>query len=294
MRITENMMTETMLRNLNVNTERLEALQDQLTSGKRIRKPSDDPPAVALALGFRAELDKTKQYVKNIDAASSWLGTTDSSLDALSSLLLRARELAVAGANDTLSAEDRQAMANEVAQLLDQAVVIGNSTYGDQYIFAGQKTTTPPFTLVAGPPEHVNYDGDSGAIVREIGANAVLSINTTGDTVFPTAFKALIGLKNALEASDSDAVDASLSDVQQACNSVLAERAKVGAKVNRLEVAQSRLEDIRINIAELLSKQEDVDMAEAVTHFSVAESVYKAALAAGSRAVQPSLLDYLR
>ncbi|MDA8189248.1 MAG: flagellar hook-associated protein FlgL [Dehalococcoidales bacterium] len=294
MRITHNMLSDTTLRNLNKNMERLDRLQDELTSGQRIGAPSDDPIGAAAAVQFRGTLDEIDQFIRNADAADSWLGATDSAFDAVTSTLQRARELAVQGGNDTLSPSDKQKAAYEVSQLLDQAIALGNSTYAGQFLFAGYKVSTAPFSPVGSPPTSVTYNGDAGQISRQIDNQSTVIVNTPGSTAFPQIFSALIGLRDDLNIGNSSAISARITDLDNAIDSVVAARSQIGARMNRLDSQKDRLESLKVNITQMLSKTQDVDMTEAITEFAMQQDIYKAALAAGSKAIQPSLLDYLR
>ena len=294
MRITYNALVETTLRNLNKTMERLDRLQDQLTSGQRISAPSHDPVGVAAAMEFKCGLLEIEQFIKNADSAQSWLEATDSALDSVSAVLQRARELAVQAANGTTSQIDKQAMAREVSALLDQAVALGNSTYSGQYLFAGFKIDAAPFSLVSGPPTTVVNAGDDGQIARLVDRQATIVVNISGSSAFDQVFAALIGLRDDLNNGDSSAVSARLADLDSAIDSVVTIRSEVGARINRVGNQKDRLENLRVNIIGLLSKTQDVDMAEAITQFAMQQNVYKAALGAGAQAIQPSLLDYLR
>lgn len=294
MRITNNMLANTTLRNLNTVMESLDRLHDQLTSGQRISSPSDDPIGTAAALEFRSNVAEIEQYLRNVDAAVSWLGATDAALDSLGGVLQRARQLAVQGASDTVGLGDKQAMANEVSQLIEQAIALGNSTYNGQFIFAGSKVNTTPFSAVGSPPTSVTYGGNSGSIIREINNQSSVTVNTPGDTTFGQVFAAMIALRDALNSGGTPAISGALPGIDQAMNSITSGRTQGGARVNRLAGETEILESLKVNIAGLLSRVQDVDMTEAITEFAVQQNVYQAALAAGAKAVQPSLLDYLK
>jgi len=294
MRITHNMLADTTLRNLNANMERLDRLQDELTSGRRISRPSDDPVGVVSAMGFRSVLAEIEQYERNVDAAQSWLEASDSSLNSVTSILQRVRELAVQGASDTTAISDKQAIAAEVARLTDQVVSAANSTYAGQYLFAGYKVNVAPFTPVGDPPTSIAYAGDSGEIERKIDRSSAIIVNTPGDAVFNQVFSTLIALRDDLNSGNSSAVSARIGDIDQAMQLVLSARGSIGAKVNRLSTQKNSLEDMKTNVTGLLSRIQDVDMVEAATEFATQQNIYKAALAAGAKAIQPSLLDFLR
>src|SRR5438876_4772059 len=129
MRITLGMMTDTALANIERNQQRTSDLQNQITSGSRITKPSDDPIGAARAINFQQGLDQTTQYLSNIDQASSWLQTTDGALSGVNSVLIRARELAVQAADGTLSASDRTNVLQEVQQLQQQVLDQSQAKY---------------------------------------------------------------------------------------------------------------------------------------------------------------------
>ncbi len=113
--------------------------------------------------------------------------------------------------------------------------------------------------------------------------------------MFPASFAALINLRDRLNAGDARAVSSqSLTEIDAAMDSVMSARATNGARVNRVEQAKDRQELLQVNLQDLLSKAQDTDMADAASKFSIQETLYKASLEAASKAIQPSLLDYLR
>src|SRR3954447_23905271 len=107
MRVTPGMMMNSLLHNIELNQARTEQLQNQITSGSRINKPSDDPIGAARALNLQESLRQSAQYVRNIDQATSWLNTTDSALDSVTQAIHRSRELAIEAGNDSLTQSDR-------------------------------------------------------------------------------------------------------------------------------------------------------------------------------------------
>ncbi|HEY8475932.1 MAG TPA: flagellar hook-associated protein FlgL [Chloroflexota bacterium] len=302
MRVTYNMFADTVLRNIMANQERLEELQRQLTSGKRLTKPSDDPVAVSRALGLRSTLASTEQYLRNVDAAVSWLNATDAALARVGDVLQRARELAIQGANDTMGTNERQLIAAEVGQLIENAVQLGNATYGNSYIFAGARTQSKPFDYVAGAVVYNDADPVTATklLEREVSPGVRVVVNVVGhdpvggNALFDQVFTALQNLHAALQADDVNAIRSSLGGIDATQDTLLEARASVGARVNRLEAAKDRLTDLQVNLSELRSSLEDVDMVEAISSFATAETVLKAALAAAGRSLPPSLLDFLR
>jgi flagellar hook-associated protein 3 FlgL len=284
------MVAEATLRNIERNLSRMEELQDQITSGTRIHRPSDDPIGVARAMSYQEGLDQADQHLRNVDNATAWLNATDFALDGAGSVVQRARELALLAANASTSAQDRASIQAEVQQLQQQALNLANSKHGARYLFSGTRSDQAAFVV----PSSGGYQGDLGTVERDVSPGVAIGININGSSVFNPLFDALARLSSALTASSVGSIQASVNNLDSALDVVLTARAQVGAKINRLDSAKGRLEEIQGSLKGLLSEIKDVDMAEAITAFSVQENVYKASLAAAAKAMQPSLLDYLR
>jgi flagellar hook-associated protein 3 FlgL len=296
-RVTDGMLITNFLNNYHNNLEKLQKNQNMLSTGKKISRPSDDPVAVATSLRIRTDMARNDAYTKNADEVQSWLNITDTALGQLGDLLQRTRELAVEGANGTLTQADMQKIAEEIKQLKAQMIQVGNTQYNGRYIFAGFKTTTQPFS-----EDNNSYNGDNGLIEFEVGAGGnKIAVNVPGDKVFDvdlTGTSQLLvmmdNLKSALDSGDHQAVSNLIADVDKQLENVLAVRAEVGAKSNRVDLIKNRLQDDNYNFTVLLSKNEDADLAQVITNLKMDENVYRASLAAGARIMQPSLIDFLR
>jgi flagellar hook-associated protein 3 FlgL len=294
MRVTHQMLADVTVNNLRQNVARLEALHNAITTGQKNSRPSDDPPAVTRTLTYTADLSAIESYLKTIDSSLTWLNATDDALDSAGKLLQRARELAVQGANGSNTPADMATIGAEVDQLLKQLAVTGNASMRGQRLFAGEKIDADPFALAGGPTGYT-YTGDAGQMMREYDLGARLAINTPGQATFGPAITALTNLRNNLNAGNRSAISAGdLTALDGAIDTMLAARSEVGAKTNRLEAAQERESLLQVNLQALRSKSADTDYVEAVSKFSVQETVYKASLEVGGKALQPSLLDYLR
>ncbi|MER3514142.1 MAG: flagellar hook-associated protein 3 [Chloroflexota bacterium] len=294
MRISMQWMVDRTIANIALNLEKLVALQEQAASGKRLLRPEDDPAGVRRAISLRAGLAATQRYLDNIQDSDDWMSATDAALGHIADLMTKALTLAEKGASDTISADERRALAAEVDQLLQEAISTGNTRLTDRYIFAGFKTTTQPFTLVPGTPDQVIYNGDSGQIRREIEPGETVTVNVTGDTAFPAVFEQLIGLRDDLLANDRAAVQARISPLQAAQQGVLDVQATVGARQGHLSGASERLENMKLMLTDLLSRVEDADMAETIVRLTEQETVYQAVLQASASAIPPSLWSFLQ
>lgn len=271
--------------------------QQAVTTGKRMLRPSDDPVGIALSLGLRRDAASVAAWQRNIHDSLTWLGTTDNSLGQALEVVQKAAELAVQGGNGTLSQEARDLVADAVEGLKSQFVEVGNSSLGGRFIFAGTATDTRPFDPVA---EVATAPINTGLVTREVSRGTVVSVNITADRLqgpggpVPDIFTALDDLAAALRANDSDAISGALDVFDEHMDNISMLRGEVAAKINRLELTSSRFDSQRIATDEQLSELEGVDMAEAIITFGQREIVYKAALAAGARITQPSLMDFLR
>jgi flagellar hook-associated protein 3 FlgL len=290
------MLISNLKKNINMGLRRMERVHNEMSSGKRFSVPSDDPVGVARSLKLRADLNENRQFKKNAEDALSWLETTETTLMQIKEVLQRARELGVQGANGVLSPEDSQKIAEEAVQLRDHLVSLGNSTYVGKYIFAGYKTDQAPVELDAAGG--FNYTGDPGQIMYQVGVSDILQANFTAPEVFSPGGKDLLADMQAyidsLNTGDFGTVGGMIADFDVHIENVLAKVAEVGAKVNRMELVVNRLEDEKLNFNTLLSRTEDVDMAEVIIRLKSEENVYMAALAGGARIIQPTLVDFLR
>lgn len=196
MRITNNMIVNSYLTSFNKALERQNAIQEQLSDGKAIHRPSDDPVRAVRSLKYNTNLAENEQFAQNIKDATSWMETTDSAMSQLSSIMIRARELVVS-ADGTKSTDSLQALGNELDGLIDAAVTIGNTQIGDRYLFAGQMDKTQPLerttiTNAAGESvEVVLYNGDNNKISMPSQTGLVDpaqdSVNLTGVEAFGPA-----------------------------------------------------------------------------------------------------------
>lgn len=145
MRVTQSMLSNTMLRNLNSSYTRMATLQEQISTGSKLLRPSDDPVSTTKAMSYRTQLAQNEQYSKNLDTATKWLDTTDTALGTLGSAMTRVQELVTQAANDTNQTEDRAKMLTEIKQLREEVKDIANTKIGDTYIFSGTRTNEPAY-----------------------------------------------------------------------------------------------------------------------------------------------------
>jgi flagellar hook-associated protein 3 FlgL len=174
------MMYNNTLYNIFTNNEGLLKAQEELSSGKRINKPSDDPTGLNRVLDYRARISSADQHIRNIDEGVAWLNLADSTLNTMSEVLRRAKEISVSQAGAPATAETRKIYAKDIDNIISQMVMLGNASIGGKYIFAGQKTNTAPFTSGA------IYFGDKKEVQIEIEADKKMGISLDGSTLLTT------------------------------------------------------------------------------------------------------------
>ena len=299
LRVTTMMTARATVRDLQADLGELTRLQRKLSSGKEIVRPSDNPYGASLALQLRGELAGLRQYQRNVDDGIAWLNASDAALSKIAEALDRARELLVQGASDAAGPRAREAAAAEIDQLIETIKQEGNVQYAGRYIFSGTATDTQPYQLL-GPD---GYAGNNDRMVREIGPQVTLEINVTLDALLGGGQAAaddlllhtLRDIADHLRASDGDALrNGDLQRIDANFDVLNQLRAEVGARTNRLMIAESRLRSLEENAIELLSGVEDADTVRTLIEYTTQQAAYNAALKAGANVVQTSLLDFLR
>jgi flagellar hook-associated protein 3 FlgL len=291
-RVTEGMIYNSTNQSLASNMAGLQDVTEKVSSTRRLNKPSDNPADVRSDLQLRDTIAELNQYLRNIDAASTKADAMDTALGGAGDLLQRANELALQGANGSLSATDRSAIAQEVSQLIEGMVQQSGTKVANGYVFSGFRVDRPPYSVTA-PGTVSSYQGDGGVVLARIGPGSTMQINLPGDSVFQPAFDALTQLKTDLE-SGNPVQPATITLVQTALNGMVAARAQVGARANRLDDAKSSGQSVLTSNQALMSQLEDTDMASAITEMTKRQTTYQATLMVTAKVMQTSLLDYLR
>lgn len=307
MRITNRVMNNNLLLNLNRGLTRLDRLNNQLASKKQINVPSDDPVKAGTILRTSTSIREVDQYTRNIDSAESWLDASDVVMKDVLAVIHRAKELGVYGASSHLDGTARQALADEVKELHGNVLQLANSMHGGRYLFAGQYTQTKPFEEVSGPgpgpgpglPDveflpGIETQANDMSIEFEIGTGVKMGVNMNGQELFMPIFEALQNLHGELNAATPSSSSGVLDDLDNALDNVLQQVSELGGKQNRVGLAKERMLDLKLNLTKILSEDQDLDYAEAIMELKMEEFAYRTALSVGARIIQPTLVDFLR
>ncbi|MFP3508786.1 flagellar hook-associated protein FlgL [Peribacillus sp. SIMBA_075] len=292
MRVTQSMLTNNMLSNLSSNYEKMAKLQEQVSSQKKFSKPSDNPVAAMMGMGYRTNLNQIGQYQSNIAEATNWIDSTDDAISEAVSAMQRIRELTVQASNGTYEGEQLKNVAEEIKQLKEHLITLGDTQIGGKYIFNGQDTNVRPSSVKDGNGNTVYGTGD---INLEVFSGISLKINTDGSKIFGDALAAGGSIDQTIDALENGGdVSGTLAGLDETIDTFLGMQAQVGARQNRIELMTDRLKQQEVFATEILSKNEDVDIEKAIMDLTTQESIHSAALSIGAKIMQPSLLDFLR
>lgn len=297
-RVTNAALSRNVLNSTQSTLARLASYQEQLASGKRINQVSDDPVGAKTVMRYRAESFNAGKYLDNIDKGTAFMSATDSALSEMGSLMDQIKDLAVQGANGSQDASSRKVLAQSIDSHLTRLIDLANTVHDGRYIFAGTATAqeSPPFALAADGGS-VSYGGNLDDFSVQIGPTATVQINQNGHQLLQGStdvFGSIIKLRDALASNDGGQVNALLTDVDAAATQINDVHGSMGGRLQRLELARSQLEDTQASLDELASQIEDVDLTDVITRMQLTQVGLEAGLQAGTRVLQPSLLDFLQ
>jgi flagellar hook-associated protein 3 FlgL len=285
------------LDNLTSNLDRMSTLQEQLSSGKQLNRPSDSPIQTIQAMQYRSDIRRNDQFQRNANDGMNWLGIADNTMTSMLSTMGRIKELVLQGMNGSTDAAQRGNIAEEVKSLRDTLVGLANTKYLDRPIFAGNSSGVSSYDQTT-----MTFVGSANdEIERRVAPNQKIRVNVTGPEVFGAdgvgaagnLFQVVDQIAADLVASpsslnaDVDALNAKLVNLQNQLGAV-------GARYNQIEGMKSRAEDQQVTLKNGLSGVENIDLPRTIVDLQLQEIAYKSALSATSRVIQPSLLDFLR
>lgn len=295
MRVTQGMLTNNMLRNLMNSQQQMNMYMEQLYTGKKISRPSQDPVIAVKGINYRKQVAQVEQYKRNTGEIHNWMDNSDAALDKATQAMQRIRELAIKASNDHNDREERESIRQEVSQLRDHLSEIANTNVNGKYIFNGTNTEEAPVDIEAGKYQSEVLE----AVEISVSGQAQLQANVTSNIFTKDLFDDIDKFMNRLsgdidEDEEMEVIGQSISDMDVHINHVIDARAELGARMNRLDLIENRLDEQKVIATRTMSENEDVHMEEAIMNLITQESLHRAALAAGSRVIQPSLVDFLR
>ncbi|MDQ1294294.1 MAG: flagellar hook-associated protein 3 FlgL [Actinomycetota bacterium] len=287
-RITQRILTDTALRGLQTSLSRVQDLQEELSSGRRISRPSDDPSGTASAMVFRSQRSANVQYLRNIDGASSRLAVIDSTLSQLSERLRSVQALMVQSRNGGLGQASQDALAMETDAIKDSLVDTYNTRYLDRPIFGG---TIAGSAAVDGATN--TYLGNDEPITARISRDAVVRVDLPGTAVGADLVPDLLDRISAAMRSGG-VTGNEFDDMEVVFASVMASIGDVGARAARINITRASVDSQRLDLTSWISEYEDVDLPETIMNLQAQQVAYQAALGAAAKVTQTSLADFLQ
>lgn len=302
-RITPDMISSTTLHDIDEAFTALNRSAEELSSGKSIEKPSDEPFGAGRAIELQSALEGLSSYAQNVQEGISWEQTASGALSSIGNVIQRVHELTLAADNGVYSQENLNNLAEQVEQLTESVKQDADVQYAGQYILSGAMTQTAPYTPVG---EEDKYHGNEGSISRAIGPGQSIAIGSSAQTLLGNGKAAEDGglldvmrtIAADMRAGTPEAREAlrgaDLGKLEANMQTLITMQTHVGSLITRLQAAEGSLEALHVTTTELLSNTEDANIGQVSIEYSGQQAVYEAALRAGASIVQMSLLEFLK
>jgi flagellar hook-associated protein 3 FlgL len=268
----------------------------QLASGRSVNQLSDNPAAVAALVGNHNQAGQDDQFLQNINSLQTRLQTGDTALGNVVTVLTRALSIGTEGANGTLNASDRQAIAVEVQGLTSQLLSLANTSFQGTFLFAGTAVTTQPFTLDAAT-NTVTYNGNANSTSVQISNGNPIQTNVPGSQLFLNAAGSAFGALQNLYASliSGNNIGTSVGQVGSALSQLSIQRVFYGNGLNQVSLSESFLNQDKINLSSQENALVGVDPAKAASDLAQAQLANQSTLSATARVLGlPNLLSFLK
>jgi len=292
-RVNENMKYSLLTSNLSSVQDRCSELMLQLSTQKRINRPSDDPAGMSSVMNYRDMLASMEQYGRNIDGCTTWLNMTESTLSSVNDILVKVQETAISQASATATAATRQESAATLESLIDQVLSLANTKLGDSYIFSGTKTGTKPFEVDG------SYEGNGEEMTLNIGKDRTMHYSFPARPFYRHGgrdgryLRDLERTETALAGNDVEGIRATLDDLKAAQQQVTRYQAICGTRTNDLEITKGNYEALKENIAGLMSNTEDADVTKLVTDFQMKQLALQASYYMAGEIGKISILNFI-
>ncbi len=298
MRVTSNMLSENMVRQIQDLSSRQSKLQTQVSTGQRIFQPEDDAPAVGRVLALESEQRALAQFKRNVDRALELSQATFGGIKQLKLISDRAGEIATLGTG-ALNADSNTAYASEVDQLIEQALQFSNTRFRNDYVFAGTAVDAPPFVATrdsSGAITSVAYAGNTSRATVQLSESAGIQPGSSAATNAGLGdfLNHLVSLRDALRANDNTAIAAAQSGLVNSEDLLVSSLAEHGGVQTRIESNRSQLLDREQSLEQLVSAETDADLPSTIVRLNQSQTAYQAALQSAASIMRISLLDYIK
>ncbi|MEP6572295.1 MAG: flagellar hook-associated protein FlgL [Gemmatimonadota bacterium] len=290
MRISNSLIQQRTLRDLQRNLQAMTTVQQQISSGKRFERISEDPLGGTQVMGVDQALKGIAQYRRNSSTARARNDTEESVLNQVTDLLTRSKELALQEGTATATTATHQAAAAEVDSIIQQVIALGNTQIGTEHIFGGNQTGATPFDPTG------TYLGDDGVRQAEVGQGYLLQTNHTGRQLLVNSgvLQSLQDLKTQLTSGTTSSIGSTASGIDAAFQQTQVLLADTGARTRQIDSAMQNSDALESNLTIRKSGIQDMAIDQATTQFVGLQTTLQAALLSAQRVLNTSLTDYLR
>lgn len=295
MRITQSMVTANTLNNINNVYSNLQKYQNQVSTGKKVTMPSDDPIATTKGMYYTSQLNSISQYQKNVSTLQNWMSNSGTGITQVSNDISKIHTLVDQAANGTYNANDLQTISTEVEQIKQDMVNTANTQVAGNYIFHGSAVTSSPVSQLS--DGSYNVDTTPNDLNIEVSDGISVRANVKQGNIFGSGtnniFNTVDGIINDLNNNNTGNLSNDLTSLDTYSNVISGEQADLGARQNQVDTVSTRLTQQQTSATQGLSDNIDADFEQAVMNMSTQQTAYQAALNVGAKIIQPSLLDYL-
>ena len=292
-RITPGIISDQMTSMLDGDQLAIAQLQEKISSGQAITKPSDDPVGVVQSLATQAALARGQQYQANAQDGLGWLGTANTALSSAVTQLYQIRNIALQAGSNSSQPSTYADLAQQVTGIRQELLSLANTTYLNRPVFAGTASGSQAYDSVG------NYVGSGAAPTRTVAPGTSLPVSlaapfgTGASPVFAVVDKVISDLQTGTPASISNLTSTDLSALDSAINQVSSAAGQVGESYQQMQYMSDQAVAAQQTLSTRLAGLQDVNLAKAVTDLQVQQNSYQAALWATSKVVQPSLAQFL-
>lgn len=277
------------MRGLETTLSRAQHLQNQLSSGKHVERPSDDPAATVSSMKLRSQRRADEQYLRNIDDARGRLSLADDALTSLSAQIRRAQELMVSARDAAISPDSRAAIGAELTEIRKSVIDTYNARWIDRPVFGG----TAPGS-VAVDANTGQYVGDDAQVIARVSRDVTMRIDVKGTDAGADLLPDLLTRAADNVVNDLPSIQGNQDEMAAVLSTVLKALGDIGARTSQLETSQNAVDGERLDFTSRISENEDVDLPLTIMNLQSAQIAYQASLGAAAKVMQTSLMDFLR
>lgn len=294
MRITQQSMFSNFMRDVNKNRTEMSEIQSELSSGREVRLPSQNPVAYQSSRIIKGNIQKDEQFQSNISSGLRQGRLAQDAMDSITDEFIQLKQLVVQGSSDSLGEAERESMADKIGGIRERLVNNLNSQYGDRYLFAGTNSGDQPFDLTGG----VVTNNSNNSPPNILAADGVeIDISLTGQEITNTTagdlFDIIENVETALRNNDNDALNNLLPDVDEAIEHITDLTSKLGDNINRMDFMFEQYESKKITQKSNVSELIDTNYADAFSKLQRNQVAYESAMAAHSKMFKNVLLNYI-